>query len=152
MAMAHEAGVRWWESGMLAELAALELRAGRLAQAEEQARQSLRLAEEIGDRAGRILGVGLLAGVAAAAGQQERALRLWTAVVDEEAVAPLGGWRRHRSDVEARIGCDAATAPPDTRERPLPLDAAVTLALGDGRACDRRAPRNAGRGSALNRT
>src|SRR5436190_8728031 len=71
--IARDAGVRWWESGMLAELATLSLQAGRIEDAETHARESLALAEQIGDRAGRIFGVGLLAGTAAARGERERA-------------------------------------------------------------------------------
>ena len=70
---------------------------------ERQARESLAVAEEIGDRAGRVFGVGLFARMAAARGRTERALTLWAAVASENAVAPLGGWRRHRARFEANI-------------------------------------------------
>ena len=102
-ALAGELGVPWWRSGMLAELAALALSFGRVDEGEEHARASLALADELGDRAGRVFGVGLLARVAAERAQLERAGLLWGAIEDEDAVAPLGGWRRHRETCAAPI-------------------------------------------------
>ena len=130
LTMAREAGVRWWESGLLAELAMLSLRAGRSDEAETQARESLALAEEIGDRAGRVLGVGLFSALAAVHGQPERAQALWAAVAEEDGGAPLGGWRRHREDVETAIReqLGAAWCRPDPAS-PLSLDDAVALAV-----------------------
>jgi predicted ATPase/DNA-binding SARP family transcriptional activator len=129
-AMAREAGVRWWESGMLAERASLSLKAGRLEEAETCARESLLLAQEIGDRSGRAFGVGLFARIAAEHGQHEHAVRLWSAVADDNSVAPLGGWRRHRDAFEAHIRRDVG---PDfvgpRTESPITLDRAVELAL-----------------------
>jgi hypothetical protein len=57
--MVREVGVRWWESGLLAELATLALNAGRVDEAETLARESLLIADQIGDRGGRVFGVGL---------------------------------------------------------------------------------------------
>ena len=93
----------WWVGGMRSELAALSLKAGRVDEADAQARSALTVGDELRDRASRVLAVGLLAAVAAARGQAERAGRLWAAVEDEDAGAPLGGWRRHRDECEARI-------------------------------------------------
>jgi hypothetical protein len=132
-AMGREAGVPWWESGMLAELACLSFQAGRVDEAETRARRSLVLAEQIRDRPGRVFGVGLLATVAAQRGQRERAGLLWGAIEDAEAVAPLGGWRRHRKECEALIR-DAAGAEFETARaegRTLTLDDAASLALDD---------------------
>ena len=130
--MGREVGVPWWESGMLAELASLSLGAGRIDEAERRARESLALAEQLRDRPGRVFGVGLLAWVAAERGQSERAGRLWAAVEDEDAGAPLGGWRRHRQACEARVR-EAAGPAFDrgyAQSRALTLDDAVFLALG----------------------
>jgi predicted ATPase/DNA-binding SARP family transcriptional activator len=96
MELAREARVTWWVSGALAELANLSIAAGQLDDADRRARESLTLAEHMGDRAGRVFGVGLLARVAAERGQHEVARSLWAAVQAEDAGAPLGGWRRHR--------------------------------------------------------
>jgi len=130
-AMARDVGVPWWESGMLAELASLFLNVGDLDKAETRARHALALADQLRDRAGRVFGVGLLATVAAQRGQLERAGCLWGAIEDEDAGAPLGGWRRHRQTCEALIR--RASGPQferaRARGRALPLDAAVALAL-----------------------
>jgi predicted ATPase/class 3 adenylate cyclase len=101
--LADEVGVRWWQGGLLAELSALALREGRIEDAERYARDSLELADELGDRSGRVFGVGLLAAVAAESGKPERAGRLWGAIEEDRALAPLGGWERHRTDCSARI-------------------------------------------------
>jgi len=133
VALAREVGVPWWESGMLAELACLALNSGRVDEAERRARDSLELAEQLKDRPGRIFGVGVLARVAAERGQHGRAGRLWGAIEDEHAVAPLGGWRRHRDACEARIR--RAAGPEFERGyaegRDLTLDEAVSLALSE---------------------
>jgi predicted ATPase/DNA-binding SARP family transcriptional activator len=130
-AMGREVGVPWWESGMLAELACLSLRAGHLSDAEASARKSLALAEQIRDRPGRVFGVGLLATVAAQRLQLERAGSLWGAIEREDAVAPLGGWRRHRHECEVLIreaaGPEFETACAEGRT--LTLDDAASLAL-----------------------
>ena len=102
-ALANEVGHAWWESGMLAELAQLDLAAGRLEAGREAALKSLAMKDEMRDRAGRVFGVGLLARAAAEAGDYERAGLLWGAIEDEDAGAPLGGWRRHRQENEERI-------------------------------------------------
>jgi hypothetical protein len=130
--LAREAGSLWWESGALAELACLSVKAGLLVEGEARARESLALAAELGDRSGRVFGVGILARVAAERGQLERAGRLWGAIEDAEAGAPLGGWRRHRQEFEARM---RELAGPEfdrgvAEGRALTLDDAVLLALG----------------------
>ena len=121
-----EAGVPWWEGGMLAELAALALNGGHVGEAETRARKALSIAEQIGDRPGRVFGVGLLAAIAAACGHQERAGQLWQAVAKEDVGAPLGGWRRHRDD----LGAIAEPQPSHPHQgNKLTLDDAVALAL-----------------------
>ena len=65
--------------------------------------QSLVAARDLGDRSGRVFGVGLLACVAAERGELQRAGRLWGAIEDEVALAPLGGWQRHRDGCHARL-------------------------------------------------
>jgi predicted ATPase/class 3 adenylate cyclase len=131
--LVRQVGIAWWEMGVLGELAALALLANRVDEASSLARESLVHAKEMRDRPGRVLGVGLLAVVAAERGELGRAGRLWGAVEDEEAVAPLGGWRRHRPACEARIRERAD----DDFERAraagseLSLDEAVEHALGE---------------------
>ncbi|HEV8602831.1 MAG TPA: hypothetical protein VGQ68_05475 [Gaiellaceae bacterium] len=130
-ALAREAEVPWWESGALAELACLSLNAGPLEEGEARARESLAIADQLRDRPGRIFGVGIFARVAAERGQRARAGRLWGAIEDEHAGAPLGGWRRHRQTCEGRI---RELAGPEfdrghAEGRALTLDDAVSLAL-----------------------
>ncbi|MBA2741683.1 MAG: adenylate/guanylate cyclase domain-containing protein [Actinobacteria bacterium] len=129
--LARQARVPWWESGALAELAWLSLNAGLVDEGEAHARESLAIADRLRDRPGRIFGVGILAQVAAERGQRERAGRLWGAIEDEHAEAPLGGWRRHREACEARIR--EAAGPEFERGyaegRELTLAEAVSLAL-----------------------
>ena len=128
--LAHDAGFPWWESGMLAELANLSLDAGRIDEGERRARASLALAEQMGDRPGRVFGIGLLARVAAVQGQHERATRLWAAVEHEDAGAPLGGWRHHRDAYEVLMRVHLLPEAGTTDDRPrLTLDEAASLAL-----------------------
>ena len=116
---------------MLAELACLSLNAGRIEDAEMHARESLSLAEQLHDRPGRVFGVGLLAALAAERGEHARAGHLWGAIENEDAVAPLGGWRRHRRTLEARIrraaGQEFERGRAEGRSRTL--DDVVALAL-----------------------
>jgi hypothetical protein len=132
-ARAREAGVHWWEGGMLAELAALSLDAGRVEEAETRARESLAISEQLHDRPGEVFGVGLLALAAAERGEAERGGRLWGAIEDESSGAPLGGWRRHRDEFAGRV---LALASPEfergrARGREWTLDDAVEYALSD---------------------
>ncbi len=129
--LAEQAGVTWWQAGMLAELGALSLRAGRLEEAESHSREALGIAAERHDRSGRIFAVGLLACVAAERGDLDRAGRLWGAIENEQAFAPLGGWQRHRDDCEAGIVGHATPEFERARAegREFELDEAVELAL-----------------------
>ncbi len=129
--LARESGVPWWESGALAELACLSLNAGLLDEGEAHARESLALADRLRDRPGRIFGVGLLARVAAERGLRERAGLMWGAIEGEDAIAPLGGWRRHRQTCEARILKLVGGEFDRNRAegRALTLDDAVAIAL-----------------------
>ena len=132
-AMALEVGVRWWQGGMLAELAALSLSVGRIDEAEARVRDALAIAVELRDRPGRVFGVGLLARVAAERGQRERAGRLWGAIEDEVAAAPLGGWQRHRDECAERVLALASREFEGARAegRELPLEEAVEYALSE---------------------
>jgi tetratricopeptide (TPR) repeat protein len=130
----REFGHPWWESGMLAELGALALGLGRTDDADSYARQALAVSREMRDRPGRVFGVGLLATVAAERGDLERAGRLWGAIEDEDAVAPLGGWRRHRARCEASVLAlaDGRFEQGRATGREFSLDEAVDYALADG--------------------
>ncbi len=127
-ALAREAGVRWWEAQVDAELAAVSLAAGRTEQADLHAREALLLA---GDPFVRVFAVGVLAGVAAEHGQDRRAGQLWAVVEHDDAVGPLGGWRRFRGACASHVS--AAAGPAFERGlaegRVLSLDEAVVRAL-----------------------
>jgi predicted ATPase/class 3 adenylate cyclase len=129
-ALASKINTGWWEGGMLAELAQLDLAAGRIDEGKAAALNALALADEIRDRPGRVFGVGLLARAAVESGDSKRAGLLWGAIEDEDAGAPLGGWRRHREATEERMrelaGPDFERALAEGRE--LTLDEAVELA------------------------
>jgi hypothetical protein len=75
--------------------------------------------------------IGLLARAAAESGDLERAGLLWGAIEDEDAGAPLGGWRRHRQASHERILelAGPELEPAVVRGRELTLDEAVELAL-----------------------
>lgn len=116
---------------MLAELAMLALHAGRIDDAEAFAIDSLGLAEASHDRPGRVFDVGIFATIAAQRGDAALAGRLWGAIENEQAGAPLGGWRRHREQCRVRV---LTAAGPDfdrgySEGRNLTLDEAVALAL-----------------------
>ena len=130
--LAQAARVTWWVSGTLAELANLDIEGGRMEQADARARESLSLADQMGDRAGRLFGVGLLARIAAELGQPTLASDLWGAVADEDAGAPLGGWRRHREEYRPQIEARLPSRSRATEATSLTLDEAVALALGRG--------------------
>jgi len=125
--------VPWWQSGMLLELAALSLAADRIDDANEEARAGLELARQLHDYGGRVFGVGVLATVASARGDPERAGRLWGAIEDDDVRAPLGGWPRHRAACEARLAASSSPVLDGALAsgRHLSLDDAVALALGD---------------------
>jgi len=126
--LAHEFGSRWWETGMLAELAHLDLEAGDVDRAEARARQALARFQAMGDRAGMVFGVGLLARVAAVRGKVDRAARLLAAVEFDSSGAPLGGWRRHRGgDVAVIRAAVGSTGLSD--DLPIALEGAVAEAL-----------------------
>jgi predicted ATPase len=129
--MALQSGVPWWRGGTLGEMAALSLKAGRLDEAEGRVRESLVLAGELRDHPSRVFGVGLLAGIAAARRDCERAGRLWGAIEDEVAAAPLGGWQRHRADCAERMQAMPSSEFERARAegREWTLDEAVEYAL-----------------------
>ena len=128
---AQDIAMEWWYSGMLAELAQIDLQTERIEEGQSAALESLRLALELSDRPGKIFAVGLLARAAAERGDGERAGLLWGAIEDEHAGAPLGGWRRHRQASLERIQELATPELEDALERgrELTLDDAVELAL-----------------------
>jgi predicted ATPase/class 3 adenylate cyclase len=96
IALADEVGFSWWKvaSGMILAQHLVEL--DRLEEAERWSRDALPQAHAIGERQFLLLGVAVLARVAAQTGRPERAGTLWGAIETEEARGPVGQWEGER--------------------------------------------------------
>ncbi len=93
-------GWRWGETLGRIYLAELSLALGRFDAAEAEARTALVLARGLDDRQNTVRALALLAARAGAAGEPQRAGRLWGSIESEEARGPVGrgeGHRKHRS-------------------------------------------------------
>jgi tetratricopeptide (TPR) repeat protein len=101
--MASEVGFTWLRREMLLSLAEVELQLGRTEEAEPHARESLRVADGLGDRGGVFWGLVFLAWAASVRGDAERAGLLWGAVEAEERRGPVGQWEGERETYAARI-------------------------------------------------
>jgi hypothetical protein len=121
LAMAKELDWLWWQAQNLAKLAAAELEAGHVDAAERWARDGLELCRRMSNRQFGTLALAVLARTAAARGDEDRALVLWSSV---EACEELPG-RFGRFDREAY----ARQIPARPRPDPLPYADAVALAL-----------------------
>ena len=133
-AIAEEAGFRWWLAGICSDIALVLLEARRPAAAEPWACRSLELTSGIRDRRGVVVGLALLAEIAAEAGRHERSGRLWGAVESELERAPLSMftiwlYRDLRSDWRAAAADDPAFEHGRAAGRELALDAAVSACL-----------------------
>jgi tetratricopeptide (TPR) repeat protein len=132
--LAAEVGFTWWEVAMLAAIAEVQIDLDRLDEAEPAARRHLELARAIGDRQSSVLGLALLACLAARRRDHARAHLLWGGVEAEEARAPIGQWEVEREDYRAKVllaeGEELERA--RQRGRGLALDAAIEEALGGG--------------------
>ena len=126
LTLARRLGWQWWEINQLGELAERTLDIGDLEEGERRAREYLARSREIEDRSGTMLGIGLLAWVAAERGDRERAGILWAAIELEGTRAPDVQWAWARDKYSARVG--KAPQPPV----PLELEQAVEYALSDG--------------------
>jgi predicted ATPase len=136
--LAGEAGFPWWRSRMLRKLVDGAIEQGRLSQAETWGRESLSLIDEVGDRQMTVFALARLARVAAENGRFHEAGCLWGAIEAEEARRPMGAWASERDRLSAPV---LAVAGPEfgqgrDRGRELPLEDAVQLALGEGKAIE----------------
>jgi predicted ATPase/Flp pilus assembly protein TadD len=133
--LAEEAGHVWWQSVMLATLAAYGMQLGRIDDAETWARQALELSSRMRDQINIAWGIANLAWSAAARGDGGRASILWGALEAEEARTPVGAWEEgERERYEAAV---MEAAGPEfehgrQRGRRLALDEAISFALNDG--------------------
>jgi hypothetical protein len=126
--LSREVRMQWWDAMTAAELAAVSLTLGRTDDAARHARQTLLIAHE---PFSKVLAVGVLAGVAAEQGQHERAGQLWGTVEGQDAVSPLGGWRRFRPVCATYVQAAAGSAfeRGQAEGRRWTLDQAVALAV-----------------------
>jgi predicted ATPase len=97
--LAHEIGFRWWEAGNLGTLAHYALKLGRFADGDRWAREALSVAWAIGDRMRTYLALARVASAAAAAGQWERAGRIWGATEAEAEREGVPWWSEAEADL-----------------------------------------------------
>jgi ATP/maltotriose-dependent transcriptional regulator MalT len=88
---------------MLSAIAEVLIELGQLDEAVPAARRQLELARAIGDRQSSVIGLVLLAYLAARRGDHERAHFLWGAVEAEEGRGPIGQWETEREDYRAKV-------------------------------------------------
>jgi hypothetical protein len=105
---------------------------GRVAEAQQPARDALAEAHALGERQWRIFALALLARMAAETGHAERAGTLWGAIESEEARGPVGQWEGERREYEVAVlaaeGRDFEAG--RAHGRLLTIDDAVEYALG----------------------
>ena len=128
--IAEEVGFRWWLSGVLARIGAVSLELQRLDAARGNAQQALSLSLAMHDRKAVVYELGLLAEIAAEAGDRRRAGILWGAAEAENERAPAGRWIHGAIEPE-RVLAHADSEFEEGRAvgRELALEDATTLAL-----------------------
>jgi len=130
IALLEQIGHTWLLRGALLGSADLARDLGQMQKAEEHAREGLRVAIGVGDRQGTVYAVATLAQVFTAAGQLERAGRLWGALEAESELAPVGSWERVRDEVaETVVRDDPSFERGRKAGRALSLDEVVAYAL-----------------------
>jgi predicted ATPase/class 3 adenylate cyclase len=118
-------GFTWWQAGALADLARVHLELGSFDEAETSAREIVKLAQGMNDRAHAVEALAMLASVAGRRGDAYRAGWLWGAIEAEEAKGPIGaisppvspwrGWKPERERYLAHV--EAVTGPEFERGR-----------------------------------
>jgi len=130
-ARAKEVNWDWWQVNALAAAAEYTLMLGRPDDALPRLRESMAIARTVHDRQGFAYGLTLLAWVAAARGQAERAGTLWGAVEGEAKRGRIGQWENERDEYAGHVfavaGPEFERARADGRE--MSLDEAVEYAL-----------------------
>jgi hypothetical protein len=128
--IAEEVDFRWWLAGMLARIATVCMDLGRVDDARQSALRALELSQAMYDRKAVVYELGLLAEVDGAAGDTERAGKLWGAAEAESERTWTGSWLHgtvepqrvlRYADERFEIGRAAG--------RELSVDEAVALAL-----------------------
>jgi tetratricopeptide (TPR) repeat protein len=131
IALLDRIGHTWLLKGALLESADLARELGEMDKAEERAREGLRVAIALGDRQGTVYAIATLAQNSTAAGELERAGRLWGALEAESERALVGAWERAQDDAAGTIVRDDPAFERGREEgRRLSFDAAVEYALG----------------------
>jgi predicted ATPase/class 3 adenylate cyclase len=129
--LADEIGFLWWKATTLSSIAEHLVRRGRVAEAQQPAREALREAHGLDERQWRIFALALLARMAAETGRARRAGMLWGAIESEEARGPVGQWEGERRDYEAAVllvaGSDFEAG--RARGRALTISEAVAFGL-----------------------
>lgn len=130
--LAREIDFLWWEESARATGAEIALTLGDVEDARDRATSAVALAHSIGHRQGIVFGLGLLARVAADAGEADRAGRLWGAVDAEAERGPIGQWESERDEYAAHVLRVAGVDFDREREagRRMSLDDAVAYAVG----------------------
>jgi predicted ATPase len=130
-ARAKEINWDWWQKNALSLAGDYSLRLGRPDDALPRLRESLVIARTLHDRQWLAYGLTLLAWVAAAKGQAERAGTLWGAVEGEAERGRIGQWENERDEYAGYVF--AAAGPEFERSRAegrtMSLDEAVEYAL-----------------------
>jgi predicted ATPase len=130
ISMLDQIGHTWLLKGALIESADLARELGQMEKAEERAREGLRVAISMGDRQGTVFAVATLAQNSTAAGELERAGRLWGALEAEAERAPVGSWERLRDEAADTVARDDPVFELGRGEgRRLSLEEAAALAL-----------------------
>jgi non-specific serine/threonine protein kinase len=113
-ALAKEAQFNWWQTNIMLELAIHNRRLGHMSEVGHWARETLRLANRIGERRCAVYALALLAGAAIESGNTRKAGILWGALEREERRGPVGQWEDERKQFAAAA---APSEPVDTYER-----------------------------------
>jgi predicted ATPase len=131
-ARCEEVGFRWMQANAVMDVADLADELGHTDIAWERAREAVRLCREVRDRQFTVYALALLARFAGAAGQAERAGRLWGAIEAEEARGPVGHWEREREQIASTVAIPSPEFESGrSTGRSLSLDEAVEYALGE---------------------
>lgn len=126
-----QGGYTWMQASAIMNCADVSHELGRTAAANEQAREGLRLSQQVGDRQHTLYALALLARFAAAEGRAYRTGLLWGAVEAEEGRGPVGTWDQDREQYAALVLAHASHEFEAARSkgRGLALDEAVATAL-----------------------
>jgi predicted ATPase len=133
--IAEEVDFRWWLAGMLARIAVVCMDLGRVDHARQSALRALELSQAMFDRKAVVYELGLLAEVDAAAGDTERAGKLWGAAEAESERTWMGSWLHGTVEPERVLRyADERFERGRAAGRVLSIEEAVALALrGDDR-------------------